>query len=85
MEYFDKSKKHYIQTDASWKDLGVILLLNGQNCRLCLLWSYLHSEWQYSYMMNFALDRLHNYVYGYIVTVEMDHKLLVSIWNKIII
>ena len=32
----------------------------------------------------FAMERLHHYVYGYIVTVETDHKPLVSIWHKTI-
>ena len=30
------------------------------------------------------LERLHHYVYGYTVTVETDHKPLVSIWCKTI-
>ena len=32
----------------------------------------------------FAMERPHHYVYGYTVTVETDHKPLVSIWWKTI-
>ena len=30
LAYFDKNKKHYIQTDASKKGLGAVLLQDGQ-------------------------------------------------------
>ena len=33
----------------------------------------------------FALERFHHYVYGYTVTVQTDHKPLVSIWKKSIV
>ena len=86
---FDKNKKYYIQTDASKKGLGAVLLQDGQPL-VYVSRSLTPAETQYSNIERellavvFALERLHHYVYGYIVTVETDHKPLVSIWHKTI-
>ena len=89
MAYFDKDKKHYIQTDTSLKGLGAVLLQDGHPVVYASR-SLTPAEKQYSNIERellavvFAMERLHHYVYGYTVTVETDHKPLVSIWCKTI-
>ena len=89
LPYFDKNKKHYIQTDASLKGLGTVLLQDGHPVVYASR-SLTPAEKQYSNIERellavvFAMERLHHYVYGYTVTVETDHKPLVSIWCKTI-
>ena len=90
LAYFDKNKKHYIQTDASQKGLGAVLLQDGQPV-VYVSRSLTPAETQYSNIERellavvFVLEILHHYVYGYTVTVETDHKPLVSIWHKTIV
>ena len=87
--YFDKDKKHYIQTDASLKRLGAVLLQDGHPVVYASR-SLTPAEKQYSSIERellavvFAMERLHHYVYGYTVTVETDHKPLISNWCKTI-
>ena len=87
--YFDKDKKPFIQTDASLKGLGAVLLQNGHPVVYAFR-SLTPAEKQYSNIKRellvvvFAMEGLHHYVYGYTVTVETDHKPLVSIWHKTI-
>ena len=89
LAYFDKNKKHYIQTDASLKGLGEVLLQDGHPVVYASR-SLTPAEKQYSNIERellavvFAMERLHHYVYGYTVTVETDHKPLVSILHKTI-
>ena len=89
LAYFDKDKKHYIQTDLSLKGLGAVLLQDGHPVVYASR-SLTPAETQYSNIERellavvLAMDRLHHYVYGYTVTVETDHKPLVSIWCKTI-
>ena len=89
LAYFDKDKKHYIQTDASLKVQGAVLLQDGHPVVYASR-SLTPAEKQYSNMERellvvvFAIERLHHYVYGYTVTAETDHKPLVSIWHKTI-
>ena len=90
LTYLDKDKKHYIQTDASLKGLGAVLLQDGHPVVYASR-SLPSAEKQYSNIERellsvvFAMERLHHYVYGYTVTVETDHKPLVSIWCKTIV
>ena len=84
--YFHKDKKHYIQTDASLKGLGAVLLQDDHP--VVYTARSLTTEKQYSnierelLVVVFAMETLYHYVYGYTVTVETDHKPLVSIWCK---
>ena len=89
LAYFDKDKKHYIQTDASLKGLGTVLLRDGHSVVYASR-SLIQAEKQYSSIERellavvFAMEGLHHCVYGYTVTVEADHKSLVLIWCKTI-
>ena len=63
LAYFDKNKKHYIQTDASKKGLGAVLLQDGQPV-VYVSRSLTPAETQYSNIERellavvFALERL---------------------------
>ena len=89
LAYFNKDKKHYKQTDASLKGLGAVLLQDGHPV-VYTSRSFAPAEKQYSNIERellgvvFAIERLHHSVYGYTVTVQTDHKPLVSIWCKTI-
>ena len=89
LAYFDKNRKHYIQTDASLKGIGAVPLQDGHPVVYASR-SLTPAEKQYSNIERellavvFAMERLHHYVYGYTVTVETDHRPLVSIWHKTI-
>lgn len=89
LTYFNPKKKHTIQTDASKKGLGAVLLQDGQPVVYASR-SLTDAEQNYSNIERellgvvFALERLHHYVYGYTVTVQTDHKPLESIWKKTI-
>ena len=71
------------------KGLGTVLLQDGHPV-VHASRSLTSADKQYSNIKRelltvaFAMERPHHYVYGYTVTVETDHKLLVSIWHKTI-
>ena len=85
--YYDKSKKHVIQTDASLKGLGVVLLQEGQPV-IYASRSLLPAETRYSNIERellgvvFGLERLHNLIFGGPVEVQTDHQPLVNIASK---
>ena len=87
LAYFDKSKTSIIQSDASKKGLGAVILQDGRPVVYSSR-SLTETEQRYSNIERellsvvFALERFHHYVYGYTVTVQTDHKPLVSIWKK---
>ena len=87
LAYFDNKKASIIQTDASMKGLGCVLLQDGRPV-IYASRSLTPAEQGYSNIERellgvvFALERLHQYVYGYTVVVQMDHLPLVSIWKK---
>ena len=87
LAYFDKDKKSIIQADASKKGLGAVLLQDGKPVVYASR-SLTGAEERYSNIERellatvFAMERLHNYVYGYTVTVQTDHQPLVSCWKK---
>ena len=86
LTYFDRSKDHYIQTDASQKGLEAVLLQFSQpvvyNVLCAAEQRYSNIEWGFLGIV-FVLERLHCYVYSNTVTVETDHKPLVSIWKRL--
>ena len=89
LAYFDKSKEHIIQTDASKIGLSAVLLQEGQPVVYASR-TLTETECRYSNIERellgvvFGLERLHHYTFGKPITVETDHQLLTSIWKKTI-
>ena len=87
LEYFDSTMDHVIQTDASKKGLGAVLL---QNSKPVMYVSRALTETKQNYLnierellgVVFEMERLHHYTYGRTITLETDHEPLVSIWKK---
>ena len=90
LAYFDRSKASTIQSDASKKGLGAVLI---QDDKPVIYASRALTETKQSYSnierellsAVFAFERFHHYVYGYTATVQTDHKPLVSVWKKSIV
>lgn len=87
LSFFDRNKKHVIQTDASIKGLGAVLLQDGQPV-MYVSRSLLPAEENYSNIERellsviFGLERLHNYIFGEEIELHTDHQPLVSILKK---
>ena len=85
--YFNPKSNHIIQTDGSLKGLGAVLLQEGRPV-IYLSRTLTPAEEHYSNIKRellgvvFAMERLHNYVYGEPVRVQTDHKPLETIWKK---
>lgn len=85
--FFDVNAPHIIQTDASSKGLGAVLLQNGKPVVFTGR-TLTPAETNYSTLEReltaivFALHRLHNYIHGGEVTVMTDHKPLVSMFQR---
>ena len=83
LAYFDKCKSSIIQSDPSKKGLGTVILQDGKPVVYASR-SLTETEQHYSNIERellsivFALERFHHNVYGYTVTVQTDHKPLVS-------
>ena len=90
LAYFDRSKANTIQSEASKKGLGAVLI---QDDKPVIYASRALTEMEQSYSnierellsVIFSLERFHHYVYGYTATVQTDHKPLVSVWKKSIV
>ena len=90
LAYFDRSKANTIQSEASKKGLGAVLI---QDDKPVIYASTALTEMEQSYSniarellsVIFALERFHHYVYGYTAMVQTDHKPLVSVWKKSIV
>ena len=87
LAFYDKTKHHVIQTDASFKGLGLVLMQDGRPVLYashCLL----PAEERYSNIERellgvvFGMERLHNLVLGGPVEVQTDHQPLVTNCNK---
>ena len=84
LAYFDRSKANTIQSEASKKGLGAVLI---QDDKPVIYASTALTEMEQSYSniarellsVIFALERFHHYVYGYTAMVQTDHKPLVSV------
>ena len=90
LTYFDKTKKHTIQCDASKKGLGVVLLQESKPV-MYMSRALTEMEQRYSNIKReflaivFALERLNHYTFGRTITVQSDHQPLQSIWKKSIV
>ena len=90
LTYFDKTKKHTIQCDASKKGLGAVLLQESKPF-MYVSRALFETELRYSNIERellaivFALERLNHYTFGRTITVQIDHQPLQSIWKKSIV
>ena len=90
LTYFDKTKKHTIQCNASKKGLGAVLL---QESKPVMYVSRALTEMEQRYsnierellVILFALERLNHYTLGRTITVQSNHQPLQSIWKKSIV
>jgi len=86
LAYFDQPKASTIQSDASKKGL-----LQDDKPVIYASRTFTEMEQRYSnierelHSVVFALETFHHYVYGYIATVQTDHKPLVRVWEKSIV
>lgn len=87
LTHFDPAKQVVIETDASLKGLGAVLLQNGRPVKF-LSKSLTPTESEYSNIERellavlFACEKLHVYVFGRRVNIHTDHKPLESIFRK---
>ena len=87
LAYFDKTKKHTIQCDASKKGLGAVLLQESMYMSRALT----ETEQRYSNIERELLaivitfERLNHYTFGRTITVRSDHQPLQSTWKKSIV
>ena len=85
--HYDPNKPAVIETDASLKGLGAVLIQDGRPVRF-LGKALTPSEANYSNIERellavlFACEKLHIYTFGRKVTVNTDHKPLQSIFQK---
>ena len=85
--YFDRKAEHVIQTDASMKGLGAVLLQEGKPV-IYVSRTLTPAEERYSNIERellgvvFTMERLHSYVFGEPVRVQTNHKPLEMIWKK---
>ena len=90
LTYFDKTRKHSIQCDASKKGLGAVLLQESKPV-IYVSRALTETEQRYSNIERellaivFALKRLNHYTFGGTLTVQSDHQPLQSIWKKSIV
>ena len=90
LAYFDKTKKHTIQCDASKKELGAVLLQESKPV-MYMSRALTETEQRYSNIkrellaMVFALERLNHYTFRRTIMVQSDHQPLQSIWKKSIV
>ena len=90
LAYFDKTKKHTIQCDASKKGLSAVLLQESKPV-MYVSRALTETEQRYSNIERellaivFALERLNHYTFGRTVTVQSDHQCLQSMWKKSIV
>jgi transposase InsO family protein len=85
--HFDTDKSVTIETDASMKGIGAVLLQDGQPVKFVSK-SLTKAEAEYSNIERellavlFACEKLHIYVYGRKVKIHTDHKPLEAIFQK---
>ena len=90
LAYFDKTKKHTIQCDASMKGLGAVLLQESKPV-MYVSRALTETEQRYSNIEReflaivFVLERLNHYMFGRTITVQSNHQPLQSIWKKSIV
>ena len=87
LTHFDPTKPTIIETDASLKGLGAVLIQDGKPIKF-LSKSLTQTESNYSNIERellavlFACEKLHVYVFGRTITIHTDHQPLESIFRK---
>ncbi|KAL9971554.1 hypothetical protein ACROYT_G017729, partial [Oculina patagonica] len=87
LAYYDPEKENLIQSDASLKGLGCVLMQEGKPVCYASR-SLTETESRYSNIERkllaacWSLEKLNHYVFGKKVVIETDHKPLESIWKK---
>ena len=87
LTHFDPNKPAEIETDASLKGLGAVLIQAGRPVKF-LSKSLTGTEAEYSNIERellavlFACEKLHTYVFGRAMNIRTDHKPLESIFAK---
>ena len=87
LAYYDPSKENVIQSDASMKGLGCVLLQNGRPVYYASR-SLNDAERRCSNVERellaacWSLEKLNHFIYGKNVRLETAHKPLESIWRK---
>ena len=87
LTHFDPKKSITIETDASLKGLGAVLVHDGRTVRFVSK-SLTKTEMDYSNIERdllsvlFACEKLHIYIFGHTVNVHTDHKPLEAIFQK---
>ena len=90
LAYFDKTKKHTTQCDASKKGLGAVLLQESKPV-MYVSRALAEKEQRYSNIerellaLVFALEGLNHYTFGRTITFQSDHQPLQSMWKKSIV
>jgi transposase InsO family protein len=85
--HYDPNKPAIIETDASLKGLGAVLIQDGRPVRY-ISKSLTPAETDYANIERellavlFACEKLHNYTFGRTITIHTDHKPLESIIQK---
>ena len=88
LAYFDRKAEHVIPTDVFMKGLGAVSLQEEKPVMYVSRTPTAPAAERYSSIerkllgMVFAMDRLHNYMFGEPVRVLTDHKPLEIIWKK---
>ncbi|CAB3997901.1 retrotransposon-like family member retr-1, partial [Paramuricea clavata] len=87
LSYYNPEKKNLIQSDASLKGIGCVLMQDGKP--VCYASRSLsETESRYSNIERellaacWSLEKFNHYVFGKKVVIETDHKPLESIWKK---
>ena len=88
LQYYDVSKPAVIQCDASSWGPGACILQNGKSVEYASRSMTATERDTYAQIekemlaIAFSMDRFHSYVFGRQVTIETDHKPLISIVKK---
>ncbi|KAL9950229.1 hypothetical protein ACROYT_G042702 [Oculina patagonica] len=87
LAYYNPEKENLIQSDASLKGIGCVLMQEGKPVCYASR-SLTETESRYSNIERellaacWSLEKLNHYVFGKKVVIETDHKPLESIWKK---
>ena len=87
LRYFNEKKHTIVQCDFSQSGLGACIMQDGAPIAYASR-SLNSTEQNYAQIEKetlaivFAMEKFHNYVYGRTVTIETDHKPLISIFGK---
>ena len=87
LAYFNPNKENVIQSDASMKGLGCVMLQDGRPVYYASR-SLSDAERRYSNIelellaACWSLEKINHFIYGKNVRLETDHKPLESIWRK---